>query len=180
MKHEDWRPIPGHECWYEISNFGRVRSRIVAGKGSLRSHPDSRILSQHPNEWGYMLVTLSRPKRRTWQSHRLVLRSFAGEPPSPTHQANHKNGDVRDNRVENLEWVTPAENLRHRNDVLGHAPDLTGMKNPAHVLTEDNVRAMRAQHATGMVTATALSRQYGVSVTTVCLIVKGVRWPHVR
>ncbi|CAL1167985.1 unnamed protein product [Cladocopium goreaui] len=46
--------------------------------------------------------------------HRLVAAAFLGDPPSPerTH-INHKDGDKRNNNVDNLEYVTPAENKAH-------------------------------------------------------------------
>jgi len=48
-----------------------------------------------------------------------VAASFLGQPPSPQHsQINHKDGNKSNNEVENLEYVTPAENMAHRNDNL--------------------------------------------------------------
>jgi len=47
--------------------------------------------------------------------HRLVAASFLGQPPSPEHsQINHRDGNGSNNAVENLEYVTPAENMAHR------------------------------------------------------------------
>lgn len=60
---------------------------------------------------GYLNVWL---KGRREYVHRLVCEAFNGPPPTPEHQVNHKNFNTRDNRPENLEWVTSEENAAHR------------------------------------------------------------------
>lgn len=49
-------------------------------------------------------------KLRSKLAHRLVLETFKG--PSQRY-CNHKNGNKSDNRIENLEWVTASENVKH-------------------------------------------------------------------
>jgi hypothetical protein len=49
--------------------------------------------------------------------HRLLCIAFHGDPPTPTHQARHLNGVRTDNRVDNLAWGTPSQNVQ---DMLRH------------------------------------------------------------
>ena len=49
----------------------------------------------------------------TKRIHRLVTEAFLDRPNSESWQVNHINGDKRDNRLVNLEYVTPSENMRH-------------------------------------------------------------------
>lgn len=117
---EVWRPVEGFET-YDVSNWGRVRS------WNRTKNPNGRILK--PQEVGgetnsrYHAVRLYRNIRKNDGSmkkevklkyvHRLVLKAFVGPPPTPDHQANHKNCDKQDNRLDNLEWVTASENIAH-------------------------------------------------------------------
>ena len=47
--------------------------------------------------------------------HRLVLETFNPIENMKEMQVNHKNWDRLDNRLENLEWVTPKENMNRLN-----------------------------------------------------------------
>ena len=60
---------------------------------------------------GYGRVQIA---RTTYRIHRLVARAFHGAPPTPQHcQVNHIDLDTTNNCVQNLEWCTRSENIRH-------------------------------------------------------------------
>ena len=101
---EIWKDIPGYEGLYKISNKGQVLS--------LRT---GRIRADVRDGNGYRGIQLSdeHHKKHRLKVHRLVALTFLGPPPDNSYQVNHKNLDKADNRVENLEWVTPIENMRH-------------------------------------------------------------------
>lgn len=65
----------------------------------------------HTSPLKYKVVKIG---KATYRIHRIVARTFLGPPPSPDHtQVNHKDGDPANNHVDNLEYVTPGENVRH-------------------------------------------------------------------
>lgn len=111
---EVWRQVPGVHPQYFASNIGRVKSIGAPRKtkfGGMCDMP-AKILKARPSRgyWRTALSTIHTP------IHKSVATTFIGPKPSHTHQVNHKNGVKWDNRVENLEWVTPSENMRHAHD----------------------------------------------------------------
>jgi cyanate lyase len=168
---EIWKPIPGYEQFYEISDLGRVRR-----KGNTPSCKHDRMLkpNQRKNA-GYVTICLSKEnKKHGHYLHQLVLLSFQGECPKG-YQVNHKNEDKGDNRLANLEYVTAAQNTLHSRRTLGHHQ---GSRNAASKLTEQQVLEMRYKANVGS-SYENLAREYGLAHTTVCAICYGDTWQHV-
>lgn len=121
LEGEIWKPVEGWEDWYEVSNLGRMKSlpkpmKLADGRPWMRKE---HIMRQQDHTSGYLQVGYGpKGKRKTWYVHRLVAEAFLGGK-HPGKDVNHKNGNKKDNRVENLEWVTRKENMIHARDVLG-------------------------------------------------------------
>ncbi len=113
-----WKLIPDTEGRYEVSNFGRLRSLVVGCQhGSIprRKPLVMTPFNNKPNGSGYWVVNLrvsGRVKCRCVSE--LVLTTFVGPRPSPTHDAAHTNGDKNVNRLSNLQWATKKENAGHK------------------------------------------------------------------
>ena len=104
-------------------------------------NPNSRIKKLKPikNKSGYWTVSLHKDKKQhIYLVHRLVAEAFIPNPENKS-QVNHKNGIRSDARAENLEWVTPQENVRHAFDVLknkGSRAGQYGKENPKSKVIE--------------------------------------------
>lgn len=108
---EIFKDIPGYEGYYQASNMGRIKSleRVIVDSRNIRIFKEKILkpIIVH----GYCHVTLSKNgKRKAFIVHRLVLLTFKG--PSDL-QTNHIDCDKKNNRIENLEYVTCLENIRH-------------------------------------------------------------------
>ncbi|MEV5930936.1 HNH endonuclease [Streptomyces cellulosae] len=96
--------------------------------------------------------------------HRLVYEAVHG-PIGASLVINHKNGDRADNRIENLEAVTPGENNAHAYQYGGRervAPHVQGERHPKSKLTDAQAQAIRERAAAGEPVPT-LAEEFGLS-----------------
>jgi hypothetical protein len=122
---------------------------------------------------GYLRVRIRRDGQTVAQYiHRLVLETYSG--PAPGH-ARHLNDDKRDNRIENLAWGTPKQNGA---DKVRHGTQAKGQRNGNSKLTEAIVRGMRDLRTKGVALADIAS-DFGVSLSLVSQVARGVIWTHV-
>ena len=100
---------------------------LVSDEGYVLNKKGTHKLYGSVNHAGYMILNLLvAGKRIGIAEHTLVARAFC-EGYKEGLQVNHKDGNTLNNRAENLEWVTPLENIHHSMEVLGH--DKIGIKN---------------------------------------------------
>ena len=100
---EEWKDIIGLEGRYQISNFGNVKSLNYNEKRY------ERVLKPQRMKTGYLCVNIG-GKLRT--IHRLVAIAFI-ENPKNCPCVNHKDGNKKNNNVNNLEWCSYGQNIKH-------------------------------------------------------------------
>lgn len=114
---EVWKSIDEYDGYYKVSNLGRVKSikrAINRADGSVRTFRGC-IRKLLLNRYGYPVVYITygnRLKPKLLSVHRLVAQAFIPNP-FKKETVNHIDGNPSNNNVENLEWMTGLENIRH-------------------------------------------------------------------
>lgn len=113
---EEWLDIKGHETAYQISSFGRIRSkaRYVERKDGKRLYKKPQIIKDCSINSGYKMVRLHDKDGVTHKVlvHRLVAEHFIPNP-NGLEQVNHKDENKHNNNAQNLEWCTREYNNRY-------------------------------------------------------------------
>lgn len=160
----NFKKIKGFED-YKISNDGKILGKqgkplkqFVSSKNCCRVH-----LFRENKGWGKLV-------------HRLVLENFLCVCPSGK-QCNHKNGDRTDNTIENLEWVTPQENIRHAID--------TGLWDPkgesanGSKLKEGEVWLIKKILQTNILSQENMAKMFKITQSAISRIKAKKRWKHI-
>lgn len=172
MSDEVWKRIPEYEG-YEVSNIGRVRSywtnasRLVDIPHFLKPNKKHR----------YTMCALvygekGKRKARHFNIHTLVALAFLGPRP-PWALVCHINGDGHDNKLENLYYATPKQNMA---DAKRHGTLKNGVDINTNILKPEHVIAIRDLHWSKRRNQRELAEIFGVSRQTVTAIINRVTW----
>jgi hypothetical protein len=121
LEGEVWKDIQGYEGFYQISNKGRVKRLERLTEFWYRDYKKTKFLpeiikEQCLNGQGYPIVSLTNgDASKVARVHRLIAIHFIPnlENPENRKQVNHKDKNRQNNSIENLEWVSPLENICH-------------------------------------------------------------------
>lgn len=170
MENEIWKRIPGYSL-YEVSNLGRLKTYNWKGSG--------REAIMKPAIYrGYCKTMIKNDEGRTHtiQVHKMVALAFLTKKENDT-EINHINGVRNDNRVENLEWCTHSENLKH-SFKIGLSCN-AGSQNPTSKLTEAQVLEIRAKFIPRVYGRRQLAFEYKVYPSTIKDIIMRKSWKHI-
>jgi len=140
----------------------------------ISAHTGKPLGCQHP--LGYVSISIHREPLLL--AHRLIW-TFAHGEIAPHMVINHKNGNKRDNRLDNLECVTSRQNNIHAHRVLGLGfKGIKGEINSNAKLKEADISRIRELYATGQYTQPQVGAMFGVSRQTVSNIVLRKSWTN--
>ena len=172
---EQWKDCFGWEDFYQVSNFGNIRSKKRPVKTCLGvAIKGGKVLKKIIATTGYEVVnfTSSEKGRKQELVHRLVLLAFIGLC-EDGKQACHANGIRHDNRLINLRWGTVKEN--HCDQKI-HGTKPIGEFSKNSKLTELQVNEIKKSSSTYRF----LANKYQVGKTTIARIKNGLTWVHIN
>lgn len=168
---EIWKDIPQYEGFYQASNMGRIRSvlRTIYPNGRGSYVVRGKIIKPFMGRTSkYLCVALSKNGiAKKYLVHILVSWAFYGIHEKML-EINHKDGNIYNNRVSNLELVTHIENIRHA--IVTGLTKQNGEKSVRAALTNEQAATIRKLWSFG-VKQNILARIYHVHKQTISNII---------
>jgi hypothetical protein len=163
---EQWRRVAGYPH-YEVSSLGRVKN-VTSGRFLRPS-----VSTRKGKNYSFLRVCLTNGHgAKPYSVHRIAAAAFLGPRPDGT-EIDHADGNPLNNAIENLSYVTHAENMRRATRVP---------KGEGHLrakITDDVVREIRRREAAGRAKSASLVAEFGIGLKTIYDIRKGRSWKHV-
>lgn len=163
---EEWLPYPSDPN-YMVSNQGRVKHLSYVSTSGRRMK--ERIIPGVLHQDGYIVVTmvLGNSKYKQISKHRIVAETWIPNPLNKP-EVNHVDGNKQNNSVENLEWVTSAENQQHATHQHLQPTKIVTYKGKLSKSQRDEILL---RYSTEDISRRALAQEYGVSHTTISSLI---------
>lgn len=156
---------------YPVRDFSGLYS--IDQTGCVFSDKTGKAISVQKTKRGYHFVHLWKGgKVHSRFVHRLLLQSATNDA-GEGKECNHKDGDIENNSIANLEWATSSENKKHAHHVLGRIKRVSslGVGNP-------NNKPIQALDDQGVVVwefqSMALASSAGFKPASIAHAIKGV------
>ena len=161
------KPIKGFEGLYSTDE-----------SGFIFTHRQNKRMKIFVNNSGYECLVLNTGKnRKRFLVHRLIALNYIPNLQG-LKEVNHRNGIKRDNRVENLEWVSSSQNKQHA--IKLGLMNNKGSNHGLSKLTERKVKTIKRLLKERKISQAEIARRYKVTPMTIVDIKYGVTWIHVN
>lgn len=97
--------ILNETLWKDIPNFENYQAHP---EGEVRNKTTKRILNSESKKHKYISLMF---EGKTTAKHRLIAFTFHANP-NNLEQVNHKDGNTRNNKADNLEWISRSDNIK--------------------------------------------------------------------
>lgn len=178
---EIWKQIPGQDN-YQVSSMGRVRTidRMVPNKKRNRElfyyFLKGRVMKPKL-QGGYLKIHLRGDNPKHISVHRLVALTFIPNDLNKEH-VNHKNSIKTDNRVCNLEWNTPKENVNH-SIMAGTTKPAKGIQFSSRTKFDELqikvIKSLKNSH----LSHNQIANYFGIHRITILDIINNKSWRHI-
>lgn len=146
MELEVWKPIPEIDN-YQASSLGRIRSldRVITNSLGVSKKRKGQILIGGENHGEYRQVNhCVNGKQKSVSVHRWIAKAFHPNPDN-LEEVHHKDGNRRNNREDNLEWISSEDHrkLENSKDYIFLSPtnEIVNIHNLADFCRTSNLHA---------------------------------------
>ena len=154
---EIWKDVKNYEGVYQISNLGRA-------KRFYKNKPE-KILKPVKGHLGYMSYSFCiNSKTKIYRIHRLVAIHYIDNP-NNYPEVNHIDGNKENYSIENLEWCTRSQNMKH-----GHSLGLIFIEkanSATRIITNEKLIIIKKMRELGF-TLKEISCVTDVKISTIC------------
>jgi hypothetical protein len=174
---EIWKDVVGFEKYFEVSSYGRVKSkaRFVNRSVGAPFWKKEKILT--PKTKRYAEYNLSINGVSNFKTgHRLVGEAFLPNPEN-LPMVLHKDNNKLNNRVDNLEWGDGFKNMQDAVKT-GAVIAQKGMERPQAKSTDAQIIEIRKLYGTGNFTMNEIGEMFGYPYRSISDIVRGKSWKH--
>jgi hypothetical protein len=156
----------------QITNYP---SYEIYSNGRVFSNKSNKFLVTSRGTYGYEIITLyGKNKQKTFRVHRLVGLAFLPKVKNKS-EINHKDGNKLNNDVENLEWTSRSENVKHAYDT-NLKKGMIQEKNGRAKLTIKKANKIREDYMSKKYTQTYLAKKYKLSQPLVGRVINNLIW----
>lgn len=146
---------------YSVDEYGNVYSKRKKLKGTVTN--------------GYLVVSLYKNKIcKIHRIHQLVAETFLGK--HDGLEVNHIDGIKTNNCLNNLEYVTGSENMKHAFRI--GLQSLKGTKASMAILNWDLVCKIRNEYLSTDTSYSILGNKYGVHRQTIASLIRRETWNY--
>ena len=153
--------------WVKILN-----NYEISDAGIIRNAKTGRVIKQFVGKDGYVRTQIAGKTRLV---HRMVAMAFIPKDENKPF-VNHKDGNKQNNNLNNLEWCTFSENLKHA--YRHNLKTSLGENNGRSKLSNSDIEYIKSYYIPRHSTygAKAMAKKFGVAHQTICAVVSGQNW----
>ena len=172
----EWKiELLDNEIPREIEGFSKY---IVTNLGRIFKKENGRLITIRPNRKGYMVCSLIPDIRdglrdKKVSVHRIIAKAFIPNVENK-EQVNHIDGDRTNNKIENLEWCTSFENMKHR-----HKSGICSSEQSSFATITDEIAKNICVLLSREMNPLEISQELGVSINIVRQIKYRQRWTYI-
>jgi len=186
---EIWRDIKGFEGKYQISSLGNARSLYrwrICDDGTIKTQKGRMLSIRDAYGYKYFRVYIN-GKRKNLYVHKELCRAFKEDRDRKNMVVNHIDGDKGNNDLDNLEWCTKSEDVKHAYKMglvkwqtggVDWREKAVGERHPRALLTTEKVIEIRKLR--GTMIAREIAKLYNVSESTIKDVLLRSTWRHVQ